>query len=164
MGTSKGGSTTTKVEVNPAIEKAAKQNLQLANVIAAMPFQTNRAIQIAAFSPMQNAAFAGTDAAASAFGLQGSGGQTGLPEPQALGGFSGYSPAPFFDAAQKGLSPEYLEARRRLNETLQNNAAGNKKDNSSGKGGNTAMAMKGGVMDPNSVYQQYPYGGNGGIR
>jgi len=94
-----GGSTSTKVEIPEWMENAAKDNLGRGNQISTLGFQPNYADRFAAFSPMQNDAFANTNAAANAFGMQSSLGN-GMPAPTTFSdGSQGYSSIPLFDSA-----------------------------------------------------------------
>jgi len=98
-----------KTQIHPDLAEAAKPLIEQSKQIAQLPFMPNRGIQFAAFNPMQSASFGNTDAAASAFGLNTSGGNTGLPVPTQQSGLSGFSTGSVYDAAvQQSLSPEYL--------------------------------------------------------
>ena len=106
MSGGKGGSTTSKVEIPQYIEDASKQNLARANEIAQLGYVPYRGPDVAAFTPMQQAAFANTGNAASAFGLSGGGmsGMEGMPQAQPMsGGGYGYSAAPIYDQAISNL-------------------------------------------------------------
>jgi hypothetical protein len=100
MAGGKGGSQSTKV---PAwVEEAGQRNLARANEIAQLGPVEYRGPDVAAFTPMQQAAFANTGAAAGAYGLSGGGmtGMEGMPVAQQMaGGGYGYSAAPIYDAA-----------------------------------------------------------------
>jgi len=94
-----GGSTSTKVEIPEWMENAAKDNLARGNQISTLGFQPNYADRFAAFSPMQNDAFANTNATADAFGMQSSAGN-GMPTPTTFSdGSQSYSSIPLFDSA-----------------------------------------------------------------
>lgn len=115
----KGGSqkTTTEVKLHPDIEKAALQNIQLANDVAAMGAMPYRGPTVAGFSPQQVNAMASYDQAAGAFGMpnQGTSGMrgdalytalTGMPPPQQFaGGMSGYSGMGLADQQYANLPP-----------------------------------------------------------
>lgn len=115
----KGGSTTTKSEVkmHPEIEKAALQNIDLANEVAAMGAMPYRGPTTAGFSPQQINGMAAFDQAAGAFGMPNQGTQgmqgdqlytalTGMPPPQQYaGGLSGYSGMGLADQAYQQLPP-----------------------------------------------------------
>jgi hypothetical protein len=102
---SKGGSTSSIVEVPEYIEKAAQRNLNQADLISKLGFIPEYGPTVAAFTPSQEAAFQGTAQAAGAFGLPGgdmsmrdiSG---GMPEPTTYaGGVRGYSSLPIYEQA-----------------------------------------------------------------
>lgn len=119
----KGGSetTSTTVKLPKEIEDAAKQNIKVADQIAALGAMPYRGTAVAGFSPQQLRGMQGQDQAASAFGMPSAlgagGGQgmshkdmftalTGMPPPNSnTGGFQGYSTAPIFDQAYAQLSP-----------------------------------------------------------
>lgn len=107
---SKGGSSTTTVDVPKYIEDAAKRNLNRAEGIAGLGYTPYYGADVAAFTPMQEAAFGSTNLAASAFGMPTVGASqiTGMPEAQTFaGGARGYSSAPMYEQ-----SLQELQARR----------------------------------------------------
>lgn len=107
---SKGGSTSTSVEIPKYIEDAAKRNLNRAEGIAGLGYVPYYGADVAAFTPMQEAAFGSTNMAASAFGMPtvGASQLTGMPEAQTFaGGMRGYSSAPMYEQ-----SLQELQARR----------------------------------------------------
>ena len=102
---SKGGSTTETSEVAiPAyIEQAAQRNLNKAEQISQLGYVPYYGPDVAAFSPMQNAAFQNTADLSSAFGLSAPTGQNvygsmGAPTDFG-GGVQGYSSAPIYEQA-----------------------------------------------------------------
>ena len=99
MSGGKGGSTTSSVEVPQYIEDAAKRNLLRAQDISQIGYTPYYGPDVAAFTPMQEASFAGTQELASAFGAPtAQGGVSGMPEAQTFaGGIRGYSSAPLFE-------------------------------------------------------------------
>ena len=100
MSGGKGGSSTTTVEVPQYIEDAAKANLAKADLLAQIGYTPYYGPDVAAFTPMQQAAFQNTSDAASAFGMGGGGmtGMEGMPAPTTYaGGVQGYSSAPMFE-------------------------------------------------------------------
>lgn len=110
MSGGKGGSTSSTVTVPQYIEDAARANLARADEISKIGYTPYYGPDVAAFTPMQQAAFQGTSDAASAFGLAGGGGTgvEGMPVPTTYaGGIQGYSSAPMFEQ-----SMAELEARR----------------------------------------------------
>ena len=105
-GGGKGGSTTSRVEIPAWAEEAARANLARADQLAQIGFvpETAALPTVAAFSPMQEAAFQGTNLMASAFGLPTAAG-TGMPAPtEFAGGIRGYSAAPLYEAAIADLA------------------------------------------------------------
>lgn len=103
MSGGKGGSQTTQVEIPKYLEDPIKQNIAQAQEIAKIGYVPQYGPDVAGFSPMQQAAFANTNQAAQAFGMQGVGGQgggvdpyTGMPAMQS--GQLGYSSGDLFEA------------------------------------------------------------------
>lgn len=100
---SKGGSTTQEVKVPEYVEAAARRNLGKADDIAAMGYVPEYGPSVAAFTPMQEAAFQNTADAASAFGLGGGNMSArdlrgGMDAPTTYaGGVRGYSSAPMYE-------------------------------------------------------------------
>ena len=112
MSGGKGGSSTTEVKVPQYIEDAAKANLAKADVLSQIGYTPYYGPDVAAFTPMQQAAFQNTSDTASAFGLATPSSQQdiygGMPAPTTYAnGVSGYSSAPMFEQ-----SMAELEARR----------------------------------------------------
>lgn len=102
MSGGKGGSQTSQVTIPAYIEEASKANLDRANQIAQIGYTPYYGPTVAAFTPMQQAAFSNTGAAAQAFGLAGGGmtGMEGMPQAQQMaGGGYGYSAAPLYQSA-----------------------------------------------------------------
>ncbi len=100
------------------IEKAAKENLAIADEVASLGFNPYMGPTVAGFSPQQMNAFQNVNQAAGAFGLSnvnlGSNmnnaqiGQalTGMAPPtQSVGGISGYSGVPMYQAALEQMPP-----------------------------------------------------------
>lgn len=104
MAGGKGGSQSTKV---PAwVEEAGQRNLARANEISQLGYVPYYGPDVAAFTPMQQAGFANTGAAAGAFGLSGGGmtGMEGMPQAQQMaGGGYGYSAAPIYERSVSEL-------------------------------------------------------------
>ena len=112
MSGGKGGSSTTEVKVPQYIEDAAKANLAKADVLSQIGYTPYYGPDVAAFTPMQQAAFQNTADTASAFGMAAPMSQQdiygGMPAPTSYaGGVQGYSSAPMFEQ-----SMAELEARR----------------------------------------------------
>lgn len=98
MSGGKGGSQTTEVKVPQYIEDAARASLAKADLLAQIGYTPYYGPDVAAFTPMQEAAFQNTANAASAFGLGGGTGMEGMPAPtEYAGGIRGYSSAPMFE-------------------------------------------------------------------
>ena len=101
MAGGKGGSTTSEVKVPQYIEDAGKANLARADELAKIGYTPYYGPDVAAFTPMQQAAFQGTSDMANAFGMATPASQQdimgGMPAPtQYAGGVSGYSSAPMY--------------------------------------------------------------------
>lgn len=108
-GGGKGGQQTTKIDLPPEIEAAAKDNLALAKKVGSLPYAPYMGASVAAFTPAQEAAFKGADAAASAFGLPGAAAGA-MPKPDVnVGGFKGYSTKPFYEDAMSKVPPDVLK-------------------------------------------------------
>ena len=102
MAGGKGGSTTTSVEVPEYIQEAAKRNLTKAEKISQLGYVPYYGPDVAAFTPLQEAAFGNVAGQAGAFGLQTPAGgvMSGMPAAQEFaGGVRGYSSAPMFEGA-----------------------------------------------------------------
>lgn len=102
MAGGKGGSTTTSVEVPEYIQEAAKRNLTKAEKISQLGYVPYYGPDVAAFTPLQEAAFGNVAGQAGAFGLQtpAGGAMSGMPAAQEFaGGVRGYSSAPMFEGA-----------------------------------------------------------------
>ena len=112
MSGGKGGSSTTEVKVPQYIEDAARANLAKADVLSQIGYTPYYGPDVAAFTPMQQAAFQNTSDMAGAFGLATPSSQQdiygGMPAPTTYAnGVRGYSSAPMFEQ-----SMAELEARR----------------------------------------------------
>ena len=109
MSGGKGGSTSSTVTVPQYIEDAAKANLTKAEEISKIGYTPYYGPDVAAFTPMQQAAFQGTADLASAFGTAGGGMSQqnimgGMPAPTTYaGGVQGYSSAPMFEQSMAEL-------------------------------------------------------------
>ncbi len=105
--------TSQKQRVDEELVRRGDEQYQRALALMGLRTQPNRAPTIAAFTPMQEAAFQNTVNAARAFGLHSPrSGTAGMPAANAetVDGFRGSSGAPLFDAAV-GLLPEDYTAR-----------------------------------------------------
>ena len=104
MSGGKGGSSSASVQVPTYIEDAAKSNLALADKISNIGYTPYYGPDVAAFSPMQNAAFQNTQGAASAFGMDSGAGQYMPEATEFAGGAMGYSSAPIFEQSVENLA------------------------------------------------------------
>ena len=103
MSGGKGGSTTSEVKVPEYIEAAGRANLARADELAKIGYARYYGPDVAAFTPMQQAAFQGTADMANAFGVSGGNmseqdiyGGMGAPT-QYANGMMGYSAAPLYE-------------------------------------------------------------------
>ena len=106
MAGGKGGSQTSSVEIPEYIEAAAQRNLNKAERISQLGYVPYYGPDVAALTPMQQAAMQNVAGAAGAFGLAAPTGQDiyGMPAPtEYAGGIQGYSSAPMFEQAQTVL-------------------------------------------------------------
>ena len=119
MAGGKGGSTTTSVEVPEYIQEAAKRNLTRADLISKLGYVPQYGPDVAAFTPLQEAAFGNVAGQAGAFGLQtpAGGAMAGMPAAQEFaGGVRGYSSAPLFEqsvaelAARRPAQKSYIDS------------------------------------------------------
>lgn len=98
-GGGKGGSQTTRVQLPGFIEDAAQRAVARGEQVGQVGYVPYMGPDVAAFTPQQRAAFAGSNQAASAFGLPSAQG-TGLPAPETFaGGVQGYSSFPLYEQA-----------------------------------------------------------------
>jgi hypothetical protein len=110
MAGGKGGSTSTSVEIPQYLKDAAKRNLARADTISQIGYVPYYGADVAAFTPMQQAAFQNTANTAGAFGLAGGGMSQsdlmgGMPAPTTYaGGVRGYSSAPMFEQSMDELA------------------------------------------------------------
>lgn len=101
----KGGTQQQEVTLPKFYETGLQQGLGMGRDIAAMGYVPYYGPDVAAFSPLQQAAFQGTDVMASAFGMPTTGGQQYMPQAETFaGGVQGYSSAPIFEQAQQQLA------------------------------------------------------------
>ena len=104
-GGGKGGSTSTEVSIPAWLEQAAQSGLARGEQAAGIGYVPYRGPDVAALTPMQEAAMANTSAASSAFGLGASPlPGAGMPAVQTFAdGTRGYSSAPLYDQAVNEL-------------------------------------------------------------
>lgn len=132
-GGGKGGSTTQTQEIPQELKDGSIAALSGALRSAGMDYTPVRGPTIAAFTPQQQAAFAGANQAANAFGLPTASPTGGLPQPEtAANGMQGYSTGALFDsnlsksmtaqqrAERSGILNSYTEAGKRIGQQSQN--------------------------------------------
>ena len=99
----KGGRESTDTTMPKFFETAVQRAVGMGTDMANMPYAEYRGPDVAAFTPMQEAAFQNTQDAAAAFGMN-SGAGSYMPTPVEAGGAIGYSSAPVYDAARENLA------------------------------------------------------------
>ncbi len=94
-----------KSEIDPRLTDASVRNLNRAEAAQMIPFQPNRGMTIAGFTPQQQAAFGMADDAATAFGFD-SAGPYIPPAGETVGGIYGHSSAGHYDdMMRRSVSP-----------------------------------------------------------
>lgn len=111
-GGGKGGNQTTTVEIDPRLEQIGVATGVGALQTAALPYRPTRGVQIAAFTPQQQAAMMGASSAASALGLP-SASPAVMPRPKVNSmGILGYDPGDMYDRrVRQTFTPEDIAAR-----------------------------------------------------
>ena len=108
MSGGKGGSSTTEVKIPEYLEKAAQRNLNKAEALSQIGYTPYYGPDVAAFTPMQNAAFQNTAGTASAFGMAAPSGNDiygGMgPATTYANGVTGYSSAPLYEQSLAQLA------------------------------------------------------------
>lgn len=106
MSGGKGGSQTTQVEIPKYIEDASRANIAQGKEISQIGYTPYYGPDVAAFSPMQQAAMQSTADFGSAFGLMPQiDVMAGMPQAQTFaGGIQGYSSAPLYEQAVAELA------------------------------------------------------------
>lgn len=100
-----GGSKEDKVTLPKFYETALQQQIGMAGDVSATGYVPYYGPEVAAFSPMQEAAMQGTDMMAGAFGMPTTGGQQYMPQAETFaGGVQGYSSAPIYQGAVDALA------------------------------------------------------------
>jgi hypothetical protein len=104
-GGGKGGSSTTSVQIPAWLENAAQQNLARADRVAQIGYTPYFGPDVAAFTPMQEAAMNNTNQAALSFGMAApTSAMAGIPAAQTFaGGVQGYSSAPLYQQSVEAL-------------------------------------------------------------
>lgn len=110
------GSSTSKTTVPAWQNRAAQNALAAANRVANIGYTPYYGPDVAAMTPMQMAAFEGTNQAASAFGMPASNPMAGMPPAQNFNGTMAYSSGNLYDQALAELrrrNPEQYAALTR---------------------------------------------------
>ena len=101
----KGGSTQSDVTVPKFFETALQQSVGMGRDVAQTGYVPYYGPDVAAFSPMQQAAFEGTNQMASAFGMPTADNQSYMPQAETFaGGVQGYSAAPIYQESVDALA------------------------------------------------------------
>lgn len=112
----KGGRTDQSATMPAFAETGIQQTQGVGQDASATGYVPMYGIDVAGFSPMQEASFQGTDMMANAFGMPSTGGQSYLPPTQTIGGITGYSSGNVFDAnvdalkTRRPAQAEYIES------------------------------------------------------
>ena len=107
MSGGKGGSTqTTQVKLPEVLERAAKENLALADRVGKVGFTPNLGPTVAGFAPGQTAAMANTNQAAQAFGMQGGGNVDDYMMGESFNNGAAYGGAPIYEDMLARMDPE----------------------------------------------------------
>ena len=110
-GGGKGSSTQTmEVKLPPFLEKAAKENIAMADEVGRLGFMPNLGPTVAGFSPGQRAAMDNTNQAAQAFGMQQAGDVDEYMMGESFNGGAAYGGAPVYEQMLAGLTPEQRES------------------------------------------------------
>lgn len=101
----KGGSQSQETTLPAWYETGLQQGVGMGRDVSQTGYVPYYGPDVAAFSPLQQASFQGTDTMASAFGMPTTGGQQYMPQAETFaGGVQGYSSAPIFEQAKETLA------------------------------------------------------------
>ena len=117
MSGGKGGSTTSQVQIPKYIEDAAKTNLARADYVASLGHKPYYGPDVAAQTPLTQAALGNLGSAALSYGLGTASPTAGMPQAQDFGGVMGYSSGGIYDQAVNELAnraPGQYEAIRNM--------------------------------------------------
>ena len=112
----KGGRTDKTANMPAFAETGVQQTAGVGTDAASTGYTPMYGVDIAGFSPMQTAAFEGTNQMANAFGMPTADNQSYLPPTQTIGGVTGYSSGDVFDAnvdalkTRRPAQAEYIES------------------------------------------------------
>ena len=144
---SKGGSTTSQVQIPSYLSDAARRNLARADVISRIGYTPYFGPDVAAMTPMQQAAIQGTNQMASAFGLPSvSDPMAGMPQPQDFGGMQAYSSAPMYEQSLQQLAQQ-RPAQYQAIEGMFNPTGGTSYGGGYGSGGGYGTTTSGGGVN-----------------
>lgn len=144
---SKGGSTTSQVQIPSYLSDAARRNLARADVIGRIGYTPYFGPDVAAMTPMQQAAIQGTNQMASAFGLPSvSDPMAGMPQPQDFGGMQAYSSAPMYEQSLQQLAQQ-RPAQYQAIEGMFNPTGGTSYGGGYGSGGGYGTTTSGGGVN-----------------
>ncbi len=133
-----GGSQEQRSSIPAYLEEGGQQAVDLARQVGGIGFIPYRGPDVAAMTPMEQAAAQSTSQMAGAFGMP-TGGGAYLPKAQrGAGGTRGYSSAPGFDAAVEAFrrsSPEQYNALMGIVQGLRGNAGAATSQDGAGSGG-----------------------------
>lgn len=123
-GGGKGGNTQTTVEIDPRLEQIGVATGVGALKTASLPFRFPRGVQIAAFTPQQQAAMQGASEAAGALGLA-TANPAAMPAPERNSmGIFGYDPSHLYDdMIGRTYTQEDIQARQEISDYYAQEAA-----------------------------------------
>ena len=152
---SKGGSTTSQVQIPQYLEDAARRNLSRASQISNIGYTPYYGADVAAMTPMQQAAMQGTNQMASAFGLPSvSNPMAGMPQSQDFGGMQAYSSAPMYEQSLQSLAqnrPEQYQAIESMFNPTGGTSYGGGYGSGGGSGGGYGTTNSGGGVSASDV-------------
>jgi hypothetical protein len=110
MSGGKGGTQTTTVQLPEVLERAARENLAMADQVGRLGYMPYLGPTVAGLSPGQRGATANTNQAAQAFGLPQAGNPDSYMIGEAFNNGSAYGAAPLYRAGVGALTPQQNEA------------------------------------------------------
>lgn len=162
------GSQTQSTKLPQWVTQAGQDNIARARDVEQIGYTPYYGPDVAAFTPMQQAAFQNTGQAANAFGMAGGGllGMEGVPQAQEFaGGQMGYSSAPMFEEAMQQFAQNRPGQYQAINDMFINPMTGQMQGGQqgySGASGGSGMAnLLRGSGGSDRDYSR-PYSGGGG--
>ena len=155
MSGGKGGSTTqtTQQTIPGYLKEPIKRNIAKAEDLAQIGFTPYMGPEVAAMTPMQQAAMQNTSQAAQAYGLQAAPGQEIMPEPQTFaGGIQGYSSFPMYEQALAELEARMPGQYAALTAPFIDPVTGAEPLSPYGNGGQAEQTSEQTGFDPESYY------------